>query len=278
MAVTFDQYRYSQSVATPVPTADAIPLPEVAHRDTTTALRQIQTNPPTIPALAHLPHAESESRLMPVPTHPADAAKSCFRDVFRCPGRDFGSPSRGVEGISDNNQGVQWNAGYHLRDGAVWLGVNLEGMQYDDWPVARLIEREISRPLLLNRYRGRVARPDKVTVRWTRDAWQVRSRPPIRERYLDPTPLALDRLDDQGWAEALREARDCLDPERHHRGRRRVAVTLLPSRRRVVMPVTSHLAFETRLATISPYEMRQARDNLEALHEFVDDRSRPYER
>ena len=224
MAVTFDQYRYSQSVATPVPTADAIPLPEVAHRDTTTALRQIQTNPPTIPALAHLPHAESESHLMPAPTHYADALKSCFRDVFRCPGRDFGSPSRGVEGISDNNQGVQWNAGYHLRDGAVWLGVNLEGMQYDDWPVA------------------------------------------------------LDRLDDQGWAEALREARDCLDPERHHRGRRRVAVTLLPSGRRVLMPVTSHLAFETRLATISPYEMRQARDSLEALHEFVDDRSRPYER
>ena len=49
-------------------------------------------------------------------------------------------------------------------DGFVWLGVNLKGMKYDNWPVARLIERETSRPLLLSRYRRKVARPDKVIV------------------------------------------------------------------------------------------------------------------
>lgn len=38
------------------------------------------------------------------------------------------------------------------RHGAAWLGVNLEGMKYDGWPVARLIERELSRPLLLARF------------------------------------------------------------------------------------------------------------------------------
>ena len=113
---------------------------------------------------------------MPVPTHHADALKSRFRDVFGCRGREFGSLSRGVLGISDGNEGVQWNAGYYPRDGAVWLGVNLEGMKYDDWPVARLIEREISRPLLLTRYRRKVARPDKVTVLWARDAWQYSAR------------------------------------------------------------------------------------------------------
>ena len=72
---------------------------------------------------------------MSVPTHPADALKVLFREVFVCRGRDFGSPSRGVLGISDGNEGVQWNAGYYIRDGAVWLGVNLEGMKYDDWPL-----------------------------------------------------------------------------------------------------------------------------------------------
>jgi len=82
------------------------------------------------------------------PSHPADTLKTLFRDIFQCRGRDFGSPSRSVLGISDGNEGVQWNAGYYPRDGAVWLGVNLEGMKYDDWPVARLIEREVSRPLL----------------------------------------------------------------------------------------------------------------------------------
>ena len=34
--------------------------------------------------------------------------------------------------ISDGNEGVQWNAGYYPRDGAAWLGFNLEGMKYDD--------------------------------------------------------------------------------------------------------------------------------------------------
>ena len=212
---------------------------------------------------------------MPLPTQPADALKRCFRDVFRCRGRGFGSRPRGVLGISDGNEGVQWNAGYRPRDGAARLGVNLEGMKYDDWPVARLIERELARPLLLAPYRRWVARPGEVIVRWTRDAWQGPARPPIRERYLDPTPLALDRLDDEGWADALREARDCLDPERGHRGRRTVEVTLLPSEQRVEREVTPHLAFETPLATISPDEMRRARDNLEALHEFVRCRSQP---
>ena len=157
-----------------------------------------------------------------------DALKSCFRDVFGCHGREFGSLSRGVLGISDGNEGVQWNAGYYPRDGTVWLGVNLEGMKYDDWPVARLIEREISRPLLLTRYRRKVARPDRVTVIWARDAWQYSARRRIKQANVAPTPIALDRLDGRGWADALRGARECLDPRRQHRGRRRVPVTLLP--------------------------------------------------
>ena len=105
--------------------------------------------------------------LVPVPTRPADALKTCFRDVFGCRGREFGSLSRGVLGISDGNEGVQWNAGYYPRDGAVWLGVNLEGMKYDDWPVA------------------------------------------------------LDRLDGQGWEDALRGARECLNPRKQHPAARR---------------------------------------------------------
>ena len=143
---------------------------------------------------------------MPIPTHHADALKGCFRDVFGCRGREFGSISRGILGVSDGNEGVQWNAGYY-RDGAVWLGVNLEGMKYDDWPVARLIEREISHPLLLTRYRRKVARPEKVTVLWARDAWQCAARRRIKEANLAPTPIALDRLDGQGWNGTLENGR-----------------------------------------------------------------------
>ena len=39
--------------------------------------------------------------------HPGDALKSLFRDIFGCRGRGFGSPSHGVLGISDGNDGVQ---------------------------------------------------------------------------------------------------------------------------------------------------------------------------
>ena len=191
-----------------------------------------------------------------------DALKSRFRDVFGCRGREFGSLSRGILGISDGNEGVQWNAGYYSRDGAVWLGVNLEGMKYDGWPVARLIEREISRPLFLTRYRRKVERPDTVTVLWGRDAWQYSARRRIKEANLAPTPIALDRLDGPGWADALRGARECLDPRKQHRGRRRVPVTLLPSKRhpwarQVEMDVSPHLKIRTPLAEITPRAMRQ---------------------
>ena len=219
--------------------------------------------------------------LMPANTHHADALKALFRDVFRCPGREFGSPSRGVLGISDGNEGVQWNAAYYPGDGAVCLGVNLEGMKYDDWPVARLIEREISRPLLLTRFRRKVARPDIVTVVWSRDAWQYSARRRIKEATIAPTPIALDRLDGQRWAEALLGARECLDPQKQLRGRRKVPVTLLPSKRhpwerQVEMEVTPHLKIRTPLAEITSRAMREGRENLEGVWEFVGEQSRPY--
>ena len=173
----------------------------------------------------------------PVPVDGQDDTRPCYARLWTGPRvhrrsttfLDFGNPSRGVPGISDGNEGVQWNAGYRPGDGFVWLGVNLEGMRYDYWTVARLIER-VSRPLLLARYPGRVARPDEVTVQWTRDAWQHFARPPIRESDLGPTANALDCLDDQDWVDALRGARECLDPQKQRRGRRKVPVTVLPSK------------------------------------------------
>ena len=232
-----------------------------------------------VPAGMGLLATELQAPLMTVHTHHADTLRSRFRDVFGCRGREFGSLSRGVLGISDGNEGVQWNAGFYPHEGAFWLGVNLEGMKYDGWPVARLIERELSRPLLLARYRPRVPRPDRVTVTWARDAWQYSARPSIREAEIAPTPIALDRIDGRGWADALRGARECLDPGRQRRGRRKVPVTLLPSKRhpwerQVEMDVSPHLKIRTPLGEVTASAMRQARDNLAALYEFVGRRAR----
>lgn len=155
------------------------------------------------------------------------------------------------------------------------LVVNLEGKEYDDWPVARLIERELSHPLLLSEYRHRVARPEKVTVGLTRDAWQVSSRVPIKEADLAPTPVALNQLDGDGWALALRHARECLDAKRQHRGRRWVKVTLRRSGRIVERWVSPHLRFKTRLTATSPWSLQRAKENLEALHDFATHQARP---
>ena len=107
-------------------------------------------------------------------------------------------------------------------------------------------------------------------VRWTREAWQAGYRIAIKDPDIAPTPIALDRLDARGWADALRGARGCLDPEG---GRREVMVTLEASERRVLKEVSPHLVFRTELAAISPRAMREARDDLEDLHEFVRCRS-----
>ena len=201
-----------------------------------------------------------------------------FKDLFECDGRPFGSPSLCLEGVCDGVEGVQWNAWHSLDDEGDWLGVNLEGKQYDGWLIARLIEREIADPLLLSEYRVRVAKPERVEVSWKRDAWQRRSRPPIVEAELPPTPIALDQLDRQGWTRSLRSARECLNPYRGYRGRRRTMVTLRVSGRLVEREVTPHLQFRTGLDWFggsTAHAMRQAKENLEALHEFATRQARP---
>ena len=207
----------------------------------------------------------------------AEVVIGLFRDLFDCGGRRFGSPSLGLLGISDGHEGVQWNAAYFRSEQTATLGVNLEGMKYDDWPVARLIEREMSQPLLLTRYLVDVARPEMVTVSWRRDAWQAAIRVPIEETSLPPTPIKLHRLKRDGWTHALQRARKCLDPKRGYRGRRRTKVTLRSSGQMVERQVTPHLHFEICLAETTLGEMRRAKSNLEALHDWASHQARPLE-
>lgn len=204
----------------------------------------------------------------------AEVLIDLFREVFDCDGRRFGSLSLGYLGISDGRQGVQWNAGCTRSEHAASVGVNLEGMEYDDWPVARLIERELSQPLLLSRYRADVARPAMVTVNWRREAWQVSSRVQIKEARLSPTPIALHRLDDEGWKRALQGAKECLDPKRGYRGRLRTKVTLRRSGQVVERQVTPHLHLGMFLTRITLGEMRRAKSNLDALHDWASHQAR----
>jgi hypothetical protein len=60
-----------------------------------------------------------------------DELRWAFRRVFGVHGREFGSPSIRLGGLSDGNDGVQWNAWIDRERRGDWAGVNLEGMKYD---------------------------------------------------------------------------------------------------------------------------------------------------
>ncbi len=205
----------------------------------------------------------------------AEVVIDLFRDLFDCDGRRFGSPSLGQLGISDGLDGVQWNAGYFRSKQTASLGVNLEGIRYDNWPVARLIEREMSQPLLLTEYRENVAMPEMVTVSWRRDAWQRGYRIPIADPEIPPTPITLSELDVDGWTGALNDAKACLDPKRGYRGRGRIKVILLPSGQMDQREVTPHLHFGMRLATTTLQAMQHAKSNLKALHDWATRQAGP---
>jgi hypothetical protein len=153
----------------------------------------------------------------------------------------FGSQSLQTSGICDGTRGVQWNAWIEW-DAArqmAYAGVNLEGLIYKGWPIARLIERELARPTLPAVTRD-VDDPRRVEVIWYRDAWQVAARPPIREKLIGNSPLPLHALTNLEWAEMLGEAYNCLDPSRGHRGRAQQKLTTTSGKKRVYA-VSPHL-------------------------------------
>jgi hypothetical protein len=171
-----------------------------------------------------------------------DRLQRAFRDVFGERYRPFGNRALAIGGLSDGNEGVQWNAGYDPRDGRQWLGVNLEGMQYNGWPVSRLITRELRQSTLPKLIQD-VGTPDSAFVLWTRDYWQATSRPLILEREITPTPMLLSRISEEPWQKALEGALTCLDAKRQWRGRAKQEVTLARSGQQVLGPVSPHLTF-----------------------------------
>jgi hypothetical protein len=168
-----------------------------------------------------------------------DRLCKAFIDVFGEPCQAFGKQSTFIGGVSNGAQGVQWNASYDPRDQRQWASVNLEGMEYDGWPVSRLIRRELASPKLLAVVETTSSTPP-IEVRWARDYWQVHARPSILEADILPTPILIGELTDANWRQALEGAKDCLDPLRNRKGRARQRVTLAGSGQQVLGHVTPH--------------------------------------
>jgi hypothetical protein len=201
--------------------------------------------------------------------------RKAFIAVFGEAHRPFGSRARRIGGFSDGNEGVQWNAGYNPDTGEAWVGVNLEGMEYRGWPVARLIQRELQTPMLPNLIR-QVQSADSVVVRWRRDYWQAASRPSIDERDIVPTPIPASQLTEDLWRMALQEAAGCLDAARSGGGRAIQEVTLSVSKQRVTGPVSPHLTI--LVPSPVPYEWElyfsRAKEQLQPFYDWAVERAR----
>ena len=193
----------------------------------------------------------------------------------------FGSPSLQAAGLCDGTHGVQWNAWIEW-DGSrqlAYAGVNLEGLIYKRWPVARLIEREMQDPTLPDA-KSAVADPRRVEVIWYRDAWQVAARPPIVEKLIGASPLALHALTHEEWARMLAEAYECLDASRGHRGRAQQRLTTTSGQKRVY-GVSPHLQLRQAFWPREPSKLAgwrasldETMSNLRPLHRLVTELAR----
>lgn len=203
-----------------------------------------------------------------------DELYSAFRLVFDPQGEAFGSAALGQGGLSDGNQGVQWNATLVPTSGERRAGVNLEGIKYDGWPIWRLISREIQEPTLPELLEG--LDTSGIVIRWERDCWQASSRRAILEREIEPSPVLASELTTETWRELLRGAADCLTPANGTLKRAKRSVTLASNNKQQVADVSPHLM--VYLQAPGPVSwlqlMQDARTQLQPIYDWAVERSR----
>ena len=101
-----------------------------------------------------------------------------FTSVLGIEGKPFGQLNQLRFGISDDAHGTQWNLALAEGDVKAYLGVNLEGLEDNGWPIATLLLSELKNPSL-EKLKSRIGDPDSVDTRLTRDAWEITRRPKI---------------------------------------------------------------------------------------------------
>jgi T5orf172 domain len=197
-----------------------------------------------------------------------------FNELLNVKGRPFGQTNKPYFGISDDRDGVQWNLAISPDEGKARIGVNLEGKAYRGWPIARLIESELEVPALLQLV-PHLRDPQNITLRFARDAWQVTSRPDIREGHLGGREFCLSELTEDLWHSILTEALGCLDKDRSYRGRGSQAVTLVrragAAAESRIMEVSPHLTIWTPIdpSRDSNEDLSSAIEHLKPVHEWA---------
>lgn len=166
-----------------------------------------------------------------------------FCEILGVKGRPFGQLNKAYFGMSDGNEGVQWNISISPKENHVRVGVNLEGKAYKNWPISQLIKSEIMSPRL-HRAIGKTNSSDEAHLTFWRDAWQVASRPEIKEKYIGGREFRLSELTSEKWQCVLREALECLDEKHDYRKRNTQSVTVIKKNGTAtsrIMQVSPHL-------------------------------------
>lgn len=174
-----------------------------------------------------------------------------FASLLNVKGRPFGQLNKPDFGMSDGNEGVQWNLSVSTDTEIIRLGVNLEGMKYRNWPISKFILSEIDNPKI-EEVTARLNNPDKIFIRFSRDAWQVTARPFIVERYLGGKEITFSESNSSQWSKTLKDALDCLNKETNYCGRAKQTVTLVNKPQNGeqvrIMEVSPHLTIWSHLS------------------------------
>ena len=171
-----------------------------------------------------------------------------FTSMLGVKGRPFGQTNRPVFGMSDGNEGVQWNLVIFTDIPKAMLGVNLEGKAYSNWPIATFILSELDNPsiIMLN---NKLEHPEQIYIHFMRDAWQITARPEIVEQYFGGSEISISEMDSERWKSILTEALGCLNKQKHYCGRGKQRVTLVNKKGEQTpkddMEVSPHLTIST---------------------------------
>ncbi len=174
-----------------------------------------------------------------------------FASVINVIGRPFGQLNKPGFGVSDGNEGVQWNIAVSTEKNIVRLGVNLEGKKYNNWPISTFIQSEVRNPII-EKVVNKLKSPENIYIRFSRDAWQATARPTIVERYLGGKELNFSEINLHHWKLILTEALGCLNSNSNYRGRAKQEVTLESKPKNGeqirVMEVSPHLTIWTSIS------------------------------
>ena len=151
---------------------------------------------------------------------------------------------------------MQWNIGIKRETGETYLGVNLEGMKYKNWPITSLLlaeAKDASLPSFSD-----IDAAEEITVKLTRDAWQAAARPSIKEKLINGSGTALKAMTLHLWEKMVKEALECLNPNVDYKGRGRIDVTLVKSGNIVTKEVSPHLTFHLLVWEKQPKTIEEA--------------------